>query len=356
MFFGKNPCSGVFPSAAGALIFVVYTVLCVNHGILITLSRGKDGSYSYNITTVVIVVEFTKLVAAVCLYVKSASFEKLFTQIKEHRNLGLLYFVPAFLYCLYNNLAFINLANYDPTTYFVLLQFRVVIMGFVYQCLFRKRLSTIQWFSIILLSSGCIVKELGFRRNKSSNAESNESSPLKFEVNISLVLILVQTFCSCFAAVYNEYLLKGKAETDKKEESAPLMVQNVFMYLNSILCNFLFLLAKGELVNSLQWNSIKSVGQPNVVAIIVNSAAVGIVTSVFLKSLNSILKSFANATEILLTAIISYFLFSSALDWFTALAVLLVMSSLVVYNYNPIQNKEVTVQTETKDKENAPVV
>jgi len=44
-----------------------------------------------------------------------------------------LYFVPAALYCAYNNLAFVNLANFDPTTYFLLLQFRVVITGVVFQ-------------------------------------------------------------------------------------------------------------------------------------------------------------------------------------------------------------------------------
>lgn len=44
-----------------------------------------------------------------------------------------LYFVPSLLYCLYNNLSFINLSAYDPTTYFLLLQLRVVITGVVFQ-------------------------------------------------------------------------------------------------------------------------------------------------------------------------------------------------------------------------------
>jgi solute carrier family 35 (UDP-sugar transporter), member A1/2/3 len=48
----------------------------------------------------------------------------------------MLYFVPAFMYCLYNNLAFVNLATFDPTTYYLLLQFRVVITGIVFQVCF----------------------------------------------------------------------------------------------------------------------------------------------------------------------------------------------------------------------------
>jgi Nucleotide-sugar transporter. len=45
----------------------------------------------------------------------------------------MLYFVPAFLYCLYNNLAFVSLSAFDPTTYYLLLQFRVVVTGIIFQ-------------------------------------------------------------------------------------------------------------------------------------------------------------------------------------------------------------------------------
>ena len=48
-----------------------------------------------------------------------------------------LYVVPSFMYCLYNNLAFVNLANYDPTTYYLLLQFRVVVTGVIFQVIMQ---------------------------------------------------------------------------------------------------------------------------------------------------------------------------------------------------------------------------
>lgn len=41
--------------------------------------------------------------------------------------------IPALLYCLYNNLAFVNLAIFDPTTYYILLQLRVVLTGIIFQ-------------------------------------------------------------------------------------------------------------------------------------------------------------------------------------------------------------------------------
>jgi len=33
-----------------------------------------------------------------------------------------LYFVPAALYCLYNNLSFVSLSYFNPTTYFMFMQ------------------------------------------------------------------------------------------------------------------------------------------------------------------------------------------------------------------------------------------
>lgn len=54
-------------------------------------------------------------------------------EIVKYKNVFGLYFVPAFLYCLYNNLAFSNLSAFDPTSYYLLLQFRVVITAILFQ-------------------------------------------------------------------------------------------------------------------------------------------------------------------------------------------------------------------------------
>ena len=41
--------------------------------------------------------------------------------------------VPASLYCLYNNLSFENLSIFDPTTYFIFMQIRLLMTGVIYQ-------------------------------------------------------------------------------------------------------------------------------------------------------------------------------------------------------------------------------
>ena len=55
-------------------------------------------------------------------------------------------------------------------------------------------------------------------------------------MNSAVPIIMVQIFCSCFAGVYNEYLLKSK-ETN-------FWVQNTFFYLNSIIINAVVFLCR----------------------------------------------------------------------------------------------------------------
>ncbi|KAK8739051.1 hypothetical protein OTU49_003811 [Cherax quadricarinatus] len=81
------------------------------------------------------------------------------------------------------------------------------------------------------------------------------------------------------------------------------------------------------------------VWQLSVIAIILNNAAVGIVTSFFLRSLNSILKTFASALELMFTAVLSWIIFGIPIDWWTAAAIALVIYATYMYAQNPVVNR-----------------
>jgi UDP-sugar transporter A1/2/3 len=81
-----------------------------------------------------------------------------------------------------------------------------------------------------------------------------------------------------FAGVYNEYLIKNIAGNE-----VHIMVQNVFMYVDSIVCNLAVLTMRGDLSTAFSAVSMSSIMQGFVIAIILNNAIVGIVTSLFLK-------------------------------------------------------------------------
>ncbi|KNC84646.1 hypothetical protein SARC_03137 [Sphaeroforma arctica JP610] len=323
---------GVFPDNASFVICLAYMGTFVMQGLLTTASQSVGGGYSYNTTTAVMTAECIKLATAFGLYVQEHGLTKFQREFQAHQNLLRLYFVPAGLYCLYNNLAFINLANYDPTSYYLLLQFRVVVTGVVFQVLFKQRLSQKQWASLVILTCGCFMKEYGSGSHKEASVgiEAQRQADFYFHTG----LIMVQVFCSCFAGVYNEKLLKG----DNGE--APVMLQNCYMYLDSIVCNILFIMVRGELGSAFSAQGLSSMLQPVVVLVCCNNAMIGIITSLFLKKLNSVVKVYASAIELIATAILSWMLFGYPIDGPTFIALILIVGASAIYSMNPIMKND----------------
>ena len=81
-----------------------------------------------------------------------------------------------------------------------------------------------------------------------------------------------------------------------------------------------------------------------VLLLIINNAVLGIVTSLFLKKLNSILKAFASALELVITAVLSVPLLRIPLTAHTVLALLLISVAVVMYAQNPVQSQTQTVE------------
>lgn len=313
--------------------------LFINQGILVTASKSKDNTYNYNTVTAVLMTECVKLVAAALIFLKDHTVKTLFSEIMKHKKVLLYYFVPSALYCLYNNLAFVNLASYDPTTYFLLLNFRVVLTGVIFQFLFSKKLTKLQWVSLGILTFGCILKEYGKASQKLADKTTTDWTAY---LDPHLLLIMVQVFCSCFAGVYNEYLLKDKGV------DVHIMVQNVFMYLDSIVCNGVALGFKGDLANAFTSTSLQAMFQPGVIFIVLNNAAIGIVTSLFLRSLNSILKTFASALELMFTAILCWLIFGIPIDVYTIAALVIVSGATFLYSHKPVVNLAKTDEQKAK--------
>ncbi|XP_069948313.1 UDP-galactose transporter senju isoform X3 [Cherax quadricarinatus] len=262
--------------------------LFINQGIIVTASQRADSSYSYNTVTVVFLTEATKLLSSIVIFLKDNEVSTLISNMKQHLHVMGLYMVPALLYCLYNNLAFVNLAAFDPTTYFLLLQLRVVLTGIIFQVVFKKQLSRYQWVSLIILTLGCVIKQL-------SSIKKEEVSPthtvsilttlLSNVVSLHIFLMLVQVFCSCLAGVYNEKLLKDTGA------EVHIMVQNVFMYIDSIICNALVLLCRGDILSAFTTTSLSQI------------------------------------------------IFGIPIDWWTAAAIALVIYATYMYAQNPVVNR-----------------
>lgn len=73
-------------------------------------------------------------------------------------------------------------------------------------------------------------------------------------------------------------------------------------------------------------------------SVVVNNAAIGIVTSFFLAQLNSILKTFASALELMFTAVLCWIIFGIPIHFNTVLAICIVTWAIFLYSKEPVVN------------------
>lgn len=207
-----------------------------------------------------------------------------------------------------------------------------------------------QWFSLIILTIGCIVKYIDLdldvnifstKLNFNSNIilifiQVSHKESYVIEWNWTLICEYFQTICSCLAGVYNEYLLKEPGANNN------IFLQNIFMYIDSIFCNVivfivLFILESSpfDMSNNVDHSILL---EPKVIIIMLNNTAIGIITSFFLKTLNSILKTFASALELVFIAILCWLIFNIPIQMNTVLSIAMVCYAVILYSQNPIQN------------------
>uniref|UniRef100_A0A7S0HPQ6 Sugar phosphate transporter domain-containing protein n=1 Tax=Phaeocystis antarctica TaxID=33657 RepID=A0A7S0HPQ6_9EUKA len=301
-------------------IFGTYVMLWVSSHVLVYASK-MPGAPQYNATSVVLITEAVKLVMALAFYRRyDGDTAQLVREVRGSTDLLLQYVVPALLYCVYNNLVYVNLTFFDPGTYNVLMQLRIVLTGVLYQLLFSTRLGRNQWLAIILIMLGCVCKE----SPKLFGAAGRVPSALSH----AWVLLAFQMVCSVFAGVYNEKLLKKDGKDGRRVGTN---LQNAYMYLNSIWCNLAFLVLNGTLQEAVHPDNLRAVFSPTVLAIVAIMASVGMVTGFFLKILDSVLKSVASAVEVLLTTLLSTLFFGTPLALADVLAAAMVGGGVALY-------------------------
>jgi len=329
----REAMSKLFPNTSSMVVFVAYMLMFVAQGMLVTSSRHGSNSYSYNTVTVVLLTKMSKLVMSSLAYLKESSLSSLVNSVSKYKYVLLLYLAPAGLYCLYNNLSFLSLTYFNPTTYFMFMQIRLLLTGVIYQIFFRKQLSVKQWISLLILTVGCIVHAGGVHSTGDSPSGSGDKGNNNiFQLGLGLTFILIQVLCSVIAGVYNEFIIKGEGA------DIHIMIQNVFMYLDSIICNVALLSVKGELFSAFTASSLESINNPLVLILIINNSVLGIVTSLFLKKLNSILKAFASALELIITAVLSVPILGIPLTLNTMVALILISVAVIMYAQNPVQS------------------
>ena len=109
--------------------------------------------------------------------------------------MGIYFAVPAFLYMIYNWLSFVNLNLFDPASFKVLINMRILFSAVLFQLFFSRSLGWTKWVALVLLMIGCAVNQIEGDLNLTASI-------------YSIGFVALQAFTSSLAGVYSEVLLK----------------------------------------------------------------------------------------------------------------------------------------------------
>ena len=320
-------------------IFILYMGLWISYGLL--NQHAKSSQLSFNTASAVLLQSLLKIAISVHLFVQQdGTVYELIQKAQRNGRVFMLYMIPAFLYAVYDILSYVNLQKLDPPTYFLLLQFRLVLTGFVHQTMFQRHLNRNQWMALLVTTAGCAIKTIGDAVEQTSD-ERSESSFVIYG------LVFLQILSSTIAGVYNELLLK-------KQNTIPLNLQNIFMYINSVLV-LLVLLSLGltgqHIGEAIQWENMRILFYPQIFAMVVIMSCVGVVTSMFLKLLDSVRKAIASALELVVLPILTSLFFQIPITMHLILAVACVSSGVYLYSM-PVTKVEDDVKDNDDDLDN----
>ncbi|CAL5376885.1 unnamed protein product [Camellia sinensis] len=249
--------------------------------ILIVWSK-RAGKYDYSVTTANFMVEALKCALSLAALVRIWRNEgvtddnRLSTTLDEVS----VYPIPAALYLIKNLLQYYIFAYVDAPGYQILKNLNIISTGV---------LSEIQWAAFILLCAGCTTAQL--------NPSSDRVLQTPFE---GWVMAIVMALLSGFAGVYTEAIIK-------KRPSRNINVQNFWLYVFGMSFNAIAILIQDfdAVMNKGFFHGYSLI----TTLMILNHALSGIAVSMVMKYADNIVKVYSTSVAMLLTAVVSVFLF-----------------------------------------------
>ncbi|KAG6498873.1 CMP-sialic acid transporter 2-like [Zingiber officinale] len=301
-----------------SVVTLALTLLTSSQAILIVWSK-RAGKYDYSVTTANFSVEALKCVFSLVSLLRIWKSEgvtadnKLATTFDEVS----VYPIPALLYLVKNLLQYYIFAYVDAPAYQILKNLNIISTGVLYRIILKKKLSEIQWAAFILLCAGCTTAQLN------SNSDRVLQTPFQ-----GWLMAIVMALLSGFAGVYTEAIIK-------KRPSRNIHVQNFWLYIFGMIFNIIAIFVQdyNEVMNKGFFHGYSFI----TVCMILNHALSGIAVSMVMKYADNIVKVYSTSVAMLLTAIVSVFLFSFHLSLAFFLGSTVVSVSVYLHSIGKLQ-------------------
>lgn len=235
--------------------------------------------------------------------------------------------VPSLVYYVQNNLLYVGATHLDAATSQVTYQLKILTTAIFSVFLLKKKLIIFQWLSLLLLFIGVALVQLvqiskpkhhNATTSLSSSSDSHEQNPL-----IGFLAILAACCLSGFAGVYFEKILKSTSEVSLWIRNLQLTAISIpFGFIQVFLSDFDIISEKGFFYgySILTWT------------VILLQAQGGLLVAVVVKYADNILKGFATSFAIVLSCVISVYLFDFQVTIQFVVGTALVIISIFLYS------------------------
>ncbi|KAH9719276.1 CMP-sialic acid transporter 1 [Citrus sinensis] len=210
--------------------------------------------------------------------------------------------IPSIIYLVHNNVQFATLTYVDTSTLFL-----------------RRRLSTLQWMAIVLLAVGTTTSQV--KGCGEALCDSLFAAPIQ-----GYLLGVLSACLSALAGVYTEFLMK------KNNDS--LYWQNVQLYTFGAIFNMFRLLLddfRGGFEKGPWWQRLFDGYNITTWMVVFNLGSTGLLVSWLMKYADNIIKVYSTSMAMLLTMVLSVYLFNFKPTLQLFLGIIICMMSLHMY-------------------------
>jgi solute carrier family 35 (UDP-sugar transporter), member A1/2/3 len=244
--------------------------------------------------------------------------------------------VPSLVYVLQNNLLYLSASNLDAATYQVTYQLKILTTALFAVFMLRKKLLSTQWLSLFILVCGVAFVQL---------SQGGETRVLAVSQNrvLGFAAALGACFLSGFAGIFFEMMLKTS--------DVSVWMRNIQLSLLSLPLSLLM-----TIIND--GSNISEKGfffgyDLFVWFLVLLQATGGLIVAVVVKYADNILKGFATSLAIVLSCIVSIYLFGFQLTLQFTFGTILVIASVFLYSHDPSKGKAMKKTSNIRDDEEA---
>tara|TARA_B110000858_G_scaffold3833_1_gene4570 strand:+ start:6289 stop:7263 length:975 start_codon:yes stop_codon:yes gene_type:complete len=307
----NDPSNPYFTMSSFALIktllLVAVAFQSTAYTIVRRLSRGVNEE-SYSNASVLLIIEILKFFFSLLI----VTFERDFS-LMHIVTTSLPLLLPAMGYLVMNVLSFIAIKHVDATTFIVIIQLKLLTTALFSICIMGKSISARRWRSLITLTIGVTLIALpsGEPTNTGGSSVSRDENYI-----FGVLAVLIEVVLSGFTSVFFESTLKS-SEMSVWGRNVQLSMWSILIYASTVSAETQTDMFRG-------WT-------PLAVACALLGALGGILVALALRFTDSLSKTIATSSCIILTCLFNSFLLGEPVTLHVVLYVAVVVMAVVEY-------------------------